>query len=83
MLRRTFVDRSIGSFLRTPVVAGFPTVRRGRSQNRIATASSPRVATVAVAGLNAATSALRNLTTSISLSFIGVGETLENLGSER
>jgi len=43
MLRRTFVDRSIGSFLRTPVVAGFPTVRRGRSQNRIATATCPRL----------------------------------------
>jgi hypothetical protein len=37
----------------------------------------------ALAGRNAPSSALRNLTTSISLSIGGVRETLENLGSER
>jgi hypothetical protein len=37
----------------------------------------------ALASRNSPTSALRNLTTSISLSIVGVRETLENLGSER
>ena len=40
-------------------------------------------ARVVIAGRNAPTSALRNLTTRISLSIGGVRETLENLGNER
>jgi hypothetical protein len=81
MLRRTFVDRSSGSFLRPPVVCGIPDGSPGPKSDR--RGDQPPAATVAVANLNAATSALRNLTTSISLSLISVKETLENLGSER
>jgi len=83
MLRRTFVDRSSGSFLRPPVVCGIPDGSPGPKSKSDRRSDQPPAATVAVANLNAATSALRNLTTSISLSLISVKETLENLGSER
>jgi hypothetical protein len=45
MLRRTYVDRSSGSFLKPPVIAGFPTIRRDPWRSRTSTRRLPLCAT--------------------------------------
>jgi hypothetical protein len=77
MLRRTFVDCSIGNFaerLRLQVsrrFAGF------RNEFEIGSPGPTTDCDRRARGLHAPTSALRNLTTRISSSFVSVGETLK------